>query len=152
MDRAEIIWAEGKRSIERQEASLDNIRTRSLALLSASGVIAALFAPRTFGRELGALQVGGLIAAFGAFAVTVGLGVLIQWPRKMAFALNLAWWFESKAPRTTVDADILLFRLSSKLWEAHEKNKTQVTRATTWLIGLCLTLPVQIAGWAVSLT
>lgn len=151
MEAGEMIWDEVKRSISRQESNLDSLRTRGLTLLSASGVIAALFSPRTLDRRIDALSMAGLVLALGAFAVSVLLTVIVQWPRRYDFAFKLDAWFEGQEHRTDITADQLSYRLSKQLWQAHQSNKANIEQTTNVLIGLCAMLALEVVGWIVSL-
>jgi len=151
MEAGEMIWDEVKRSISRQESNLDSLRTRALTLLSASGVIAALFSPRTLDRRIDAISMAVLILALGAFAVSVMLAVAVQWSRRYAFAFQMDAWFEGQEHRTDLTADQLSYRLSKHLWQAHKCNKTTIETTTKELIGLCAVLAIEVVGWMISL-
>jgi hypothetical protein len=80
----EILLDQARRQVDQQVGSLDTLRTRSTAVVSVGGIVAALFATH-FLPHAGNLT----LAAFASLFAVVALGVFILWPREWNIGVPL---------------------------------------------------------------
>ena len=74
-DSAALLWAEAQRQITRQEADLDNLRNRAVAMLSVASIVAALFGTHVVTSNP---HKGYVIVASICALVFFGVGVLLS--------------------------------------------------------------------------
>ena len=87
---AELLVTEIRAKLDGQTATLESARTRAATALSASGVIAGLFAQHLKG------SIGNWgLAALAAFALGALLALWILWPRKMTLSPDGKDWIKS---------------------------------------------------------
>lgn len=147
----DLVAEEVKRAIGRQEANLDGLRTRSLGLLSTSGIIAALFSPRTLNHSLNIWQTAALVVALLAFSGGVFTSIMIQKPADFKFSLDLDAWFVGSEPPQDPIASNVGYGIPKALWAAHQENNAKIAAKTKFLTCTCFAVLIQVVAWSLSL-
>jgi hypothetical protein len=145
--------------LARQQAALDNIRTRAGTLLAAASLVTSFLGAEALkdpGATAGAvdrsLQDWELVAifAFIGLAVTV---LAILWPRKFKFRISPSYYLERhievSEPWTT---DRLLRNLA--LWQEQHvlENQPKLDRMLSWFQAGSILLVVEVVAWLMDLT
>lgn len=147
METGELIWDEAKRLLGRQEGNLDGLRVRALGVLSAAGIVGAVFAAPgaangsspTWHRYL-------VLAAAGAFVLLAACSIYIQWPRKFDFSNSIDRWLEDLRTDGTLTPTDWYYNKSRDLNNFRAQNRTSIDRLATVLQVMCLLLAVQVAA------
>ena len=94
-DSAALLWDESRRQITRQEADLDTLRSRAVALLSVSSLVAGLFGARATTHHHPTFATVATVAALAFFSLSVLAILLVLAPKRKGweFAQNLDQWF-----------------------------------------------------------
>lgn len=150
METQAIIWDEAKRLLVRQEANLDGLRTRALALLSAGGLIAGLFAAASAGHKIVCWHAGFRVAAVALFGVSTVLALWIQWPRSWGFSRSLKDDLTAIAAGKPADTDEVYFNFAQDADDARACNEAKIKWLTRALTGICLTLGLQVVCWVLA--
>ena len=95
-DSAAILWAEAQRQITRQEADLDGLRTKTVAMLSVASLVAGLFGSGVVHLQHSQLALSGIVYALVLFSLTVAVALRILVPRQegWVFTENLGGWLD----------------------------------------------------------
>lgn len=151
LDASVMVWDEALRLLLRQEAEIDNLRTRSTALLSAAAVAAALFAARMPSRTVRGWHHDCLIAALVLFVLMTAAIAAIHWPRRFVFSAGLEHpvdLMESGSP-----PDIAAFTSNRSRWalKARESNRRPMTTMYKFMIVACVLFGAQVVAWGAAL-
>ncbi len=142
-----IIWDEAKRLIARQETSLDTLRTRSLGVLTAGGVVAAVFVAlngRVTHHPL--LRLTLSVSAACALLGCAALYAWIQRPVKVEFAHDLSGWIEAVRERKITDEE-LTYNLSNHMEERRRSNSLKIERLHETFGWMCGAFAVEVVCW-----
>ncbi len=142
-----IVWDEAKRLIARQEASLDTLRTRSLGVLTAGGVVAAVFVAlngRVTHHPLFRLTLS--VAAACALLCCAAFYAWIQRPVKFDFAHDLTMWIEAVRERKITDEE-LTYNLSNHMEGRRQDNSPKIERLHEAFAWMCGAFAVEVVFW-----
>ena len=123
-----FVWDEAKRLLARQEANVDGLRIRALGLLTAGGVIAALFAGHAKYHGWQDWPIGVAVAAF---CVMAGLALWVQLPQKFTFSHDLESWVGNMRRGEVVPISEAASNLSRDLNDYRKANRPKVQRIAT---------------------
>jgi len=87
-DASAVLWEQSKAEIAQQDADIDSLRTRAVALLSVGALVGGLFGSRLPHGHLSRMNVVALTAALVLFAASVVLAVAVAWPRDWYFGAD----------------------------------------------------------------
>jgi hypothetical protein len=161
-----VLYEESVRSITRQQAALDNARSRAGTLLAAAAIVTSFLGAEalkdpggTPGSSDRSLQYAELtaIGAFIALAVAV---VVVLWPRKFTFRISAKHYLTNhiKDPSNdlTDEASWSTERLQRNLalWiEKHVIANQRKINQLLWAFRLgCVLLAVEVVAWLIDLT
>ena len=149
-DSAALLWAEAQRQIIRQEADLNNLRNRAVAMLSVASIVAALFGTRIATEHRSLRVTAASIAALVFFGVGVLLSLLILAPKKdWAFTENLSDYFDllkaQKLTPTSVSAN-----LAEHFETSRKENKAKIEDLYGKFLIVCALVGLQVVAWAVA--
>jgi hypothetical protein len=152
VDLAELAWDEAKRQLVRQEADLDTLHTRSLAVLSAAAITGGLFAGR-LGSHRNSAQLVFLVLALACFAATAFVVVFIQWPRKWDFAHDeLPFYFAEIKDKGKLARAVDFSYQSAPRWSTRsghwQRSGRFRSRCRHWLAAPVLGLPAGVGASA----
>lgn len=142
-----ILWEQAKAHITKQDADLDSLRTRAVALLSAGALVGGLFGSRLPHGHRPLMNVVALIAALVLFGASVILAVAIGWPRAWYYGANQKPLVDGVA-----DGTVTLAQVNLSLALRAEQNWNENSRVMTLLYQmfavLCAVVGLQVAAWA----
>jgi hypothetical protein len=150
-DSAALLWAEAQRQISRQEADLDALRNRAVALLSVSSIVAALFGSHIATTHLSTRGTVGTILALVAFGLGALVALVILTPKRDAweFTENLRQYFEKLS-----DGSLTPVTVTTNLAEHFEgyrkNNQAKIERLYQFLIAACVLVGLQVIAWGVA--
>ena len=150
-DSAAVLWAEAQRQMTRQEADLDAVRNRAVALLSVSSVVAALFGSHIATGHLSTRGTAGTIVALVAFGLGALVALVILTPKRDAweFTENLRQYFARLD-----DGSLTPVTVTSNLAEHFEgyrkNNQAKIERLYRFLIAACVLVGIQVIAWGVA--
>jgi hypothetical protein len=146
-DASAVLWEQSKAQIAQQDADVDSLRTRAVALLSVGALVGGLFGSRLPHGHLSPVNVAALVAALALFAVSVGLAVAIAWPRD--------WYFGAEREplvSRVADGTATLAQVNLSLARRAEENWTSNYGATMHMYrlfaALCAVIGLQVMAWA----
>jgi hypothetical protein len=152
-DSAAILWEESRRQISRQESDLDTLRTRAVALLSVSSLVAGLFGGRVVSTHPHPTFVTvAIIAALTFFGVSVIAILFVLAPRKLGweFAQNLRQYF----PLLQADGPLYPITVTSNLARhveaSRRRNQVLLERLYSWFAIACVLTGLEVIAWGVS--
>jgi hypothetical protein len=128
-------------ALDRQYASLTDIRARSATLLSAAALVAAFIGPDAIqanGESLSgwvAIGIGGLVAV-------MGLVLAILWPRRFVFRLKAEVILDDHAGPDSNAADVTAF-LARALDGHHDLNERTLLQLQLFMRLACLAVGVE---------
>jgi hypothetical protein len=146
---------EARRSIARQEANLDALRTKTSAVLGAIAVVAGLFGPHALDRGRAGFS------AWVAIAVTTiafAAGCVVVYPRKFKFnVLSIGKWVtaldnarNTKIPQEVDDAVNSNDRdMAITLFKYLRDNKPKIEQMTTFYGIAVVGLLAEAVAWGV---
>jgi hypothetical protein len=155
MAEFDVLLEQARLQVSQQEASLDTLRTRSTAILSIGGVVAALFAPHYLHKG----DIWGYLAIV-AFAVTVITGTIIFWPREWAVGVPLGdyqdWIDERREWRKQYDPDgadltePLTEEIAGTLVLAYVNNRVRYGHLAVVYALQCSLLGIEVVLWVLA--
>jgi hypothetical protein len=149
-DAAALIWDQAKQQLAQQNADLDLLRTRAVAMLSVGALVAGLFGTRIPNSHIHSRALAFVIAALALFAVSVVLAVLVAAPRrKWEFTFKLDALLQRVDTGDAVPVDVTRnFAAWSEVARANNarqmKHLYSIFRLVCWLVGL------QVVAWALA--
>jgi hypothetical protein len=137
--------------LDRQAASLDSLRSRALAMLSVSALVAGFFGSQLPSGHQSARVILAVVAALVFFAVTVGLALVVLIPKRDAwhFAHFLGPWFAKIDAKNLTPIDVT-FRLAQHFEGYRIENKTKLERLYRCLSAICILVGLQVVVWVVA--
>ena len=144
-----VLLDEARRSITRQESTLDNLRSRSVAVFAASGVVAGFAAPKFVSHPASAVPAG---IALGAFVVGAVVALAVTWSRWFVFSENLGGYADWVREHNDNPAASRVFTLglAEHLEANRENNKPEMRHLTRLFHAQCSLLIVQVVLWALA--
>lgn len=144
-----VLWEQARAGQDQQGASADALRTRAIALLSVSALVAGLFGSRLPHPQHSLTTVAALVAALGLFAGSIILAVMIAWPRTWYDGAYLDALISQVADGTATLAQVNLSLAT--ITEANSaQNQGTLTRMYGLFAVLCLFVGLQVAAWAIA--
>jgi hypothetical protein len=144
-----VLWEQSKAEVAQQDADMDSLRTRAVALLSVGALVGGLFGSRLPHGHLSPMNAVALVVALVAFAASVFLAVAIAWPRD--------WYFGAdREPLVSgvADGTMTLARVNLSLAQRAEQNWTINYRTTRHIYRLfavlCAAVGLQVVAWAIA--
>jgi hypothetical protein len=148
----DAVYDEIRSQLARDVGSVDTLRTMALTLLSASGVIAGLFASRLgfAAKDASNLTLGCESFALLCFTVSVALAVIVVFPRTWTFEERMQYSLGlSSDPALTVES--WKTQMSARYIAYHDENRSAMAcryRAIAWI---AILLGAQVAAWGIGL-
>ncbi|HSS10021.1 MAG TPA: hypothetical protein VLL25_09060 [Acidimicrobiales bacterium] len=140
---------EARRSLARQENTLDVLRTKSVGVLATGGIVAGLAAPKVVSHTAATVPAYVALAAFVASAL---VGIYVLKPHGFEFSENLAsyaGWIRQHDAEPGADRAFIL-GLAENLEANRRDNRDKLgwlTRLFAWQCGL---LAAQVICWAIA--
>ncbi len=149
MSAGDVLLTQARSQLSRQESAVDTMRTRTTAVFSASGVVAALFGPKIL-TATNPTQWGYLAVAF-LFVGAIATGYVLA-PRNMTFTEKLDdWWDWLKRAEDADDRDEALSIGLAENLDALWKLNRDTTEDLGWgYLVLCIVFGLQVAAWAIA--
>jgi hypothetical protein len=146
-DASVVLWEQSKAQIAQQDADVDSLRTRAVALLSVGALVGGLFGSRLPHGHLSPMNVAALVAALALFAVSVGLAVAIAWPRDWYFGAEREPLLSRVADGTATLAQVnlSLARRAEQNWTSNYGTTMHMYRL---FAALCAVVGLQVVAWA----
>ena len=149
-DSAALLWAEAQRQITRQEADLNNLRNRAVAMLSVASIVAALFGTRIATEHHSVRVTATSIAALIFFGVGVLLSLLILAPKKdWAFTENLKGYFDLLKQQELTPTSVST-NLAQHFETSRKENKVKIEDLYGKFLIVCVLVGLQVIAWAVA--
>jgi hypothetical protein len=142
-----VVLEQTRQQLARQEAALNSIRNQALAVFSASGVAAALFAPHLLTKAVPAGIVAGVLFVAGTYSLIQTIKT-----RDFDFGVKLPGWFEwldNSHPSTESEA-MAASKIAKGLDGLREANKGAMKTVADWHNRLCWFFGLQVAAWIVA--
>lgn len=145
-DAMVAIWEECKAELAQQNSDFDTLRNRAVALLSVEALVGGLFGSR-LPSHMRTLNTVGLVAALVLFAVSIGLVIVIAWPRSWDGGFDNLSLADRVAEGTATHAEVkyALVITGEESWTAN--NDTLVDMSRLFAI-LCAVAGVLVVAWA----
>ena len=145
-DASGVLWESAKSALEQQNAAVDTLRTRAVAMLSVAALVGGLFGSR-LPHTYSAVNVTGLVAALALFACSIVLAVVIGWPRTWSFGAYLYPLITGVSDGAVTLAQVNL-SLATRAEENWAQNEVTLERLYGMFGALCLVVGLQVAAWA----
>jgi hypothetical protein len=144
-----LLFAQSSAEITQQNASLDALRTRAVALLSVGTLAGGLFGSHLTHGHLSTLNTVGLVAALALFAASVGVAITVAWPRKWIVGTNREPLIAQVAGGTASLAEVnyALASRTEQNWAANQKTLRDLYRLFAIL---CALTGAQVVAWAIA--
>ena len=145
--RLQFVWEEGLRAVERQTASLDEVRSRAAALLGAASIAAAFLASAALegGRSFEtATWIGSIAFALVGVETALILRPIPGWKFHRAPSVLLRDYVDHQSP---ADMDEMHRALAGCLEEDHAENKPKLDELYLGLTISCGALVVEILAF-----
>lgn len=151
--RARLMWEEAKRLLERQEASLNDLRSRAVAILGVGSIVSSVFGGLLFPQHHHSLRV--LIAgwmAVGFLGVTAILAVVIMAPWHWDFGQQLRKPLAQieQGQAITPKAIMLAWAKLFEVMRSDNKGKLAWLHRAFWVA--CFLTGAQVVAWAIAAT
>ncbi len=145
-----VLWEQSKAEVSQQDADMDSLRTRAVALLSVGTLVGGLFGSRLPHGHRPCYNVVGLIAALVLFGASVVLAVSIAWPREWSFGADRKPLVDGVADGTVTLAlvNLSLAVRAEKNWNTNYSTMRRLYRLFAWL---CAAVGLQVVAWAIAL-
>ena len=143
------MWEQSKAEIAQQDADIDSLRTRAVALLSVGALVGGLFGSRLPHGHLSRMNVAALAAALVLFAASVVLAVAVAWPRDWYFGADREPLVSGVADGTVTLAQVNL-SLASRAEQNRTKNYGTIRHMYRLFAVLCAVVGLQVVAWAVA--
>jgi hypothetical protein len=146
---SEVLLAQARSQLARQEAAVDTLRTRATAVFSASGVVAALFASHLLSLANPSKWV---YVAFAMLFVGVLVTIYVLVPRHMVFTEQLDdWWPWLDAAKGANDVDDAAAQgLAENLSTLWKLNQDPLRKIGKGFMILCIVFGLQVAAWVLA--
>lgn len=149
-DSAALLWVEAQRQITRQEADLDSLRNRAIALLSVSSIVAALFGSHIATVHLSTRATIATIAALVAFGLGALVSLAILTPKRgWEFTENLAQYF-AKITDGTLTPVTITTNLAEHFEGYRKNNQSKIEFLYRLLIAACVLVGLQVIAWGIA--
>jgi hypothetical protein len=146
--RPDLVFDEVTRLIVRQEASLDNLRSRAGGMLGVAALVAALFGGRvTQAHHHGTWRTALEICALVLFGLTAAVVLDVERPRQFHFGHDPTPWLDMLTAGEVVDVTDFATNVGRQLNDQRKTNKAKIERlwhAYTWV---CLLIGLQVLAW-----
>jgi hypothetical protein len=148
-DASAVLWEQSKAEIAQQDADVDSLRTRAVALLSVGALVGGLFGSRLPHGHLSPMNVAALVVALVLFAASVVLAVAIAWPRNWYFGAD-----REPLVSRVADGKATLAQVNLSLAQRAEQNWTENYSTMRRMYGLfallCAAAGLQVVAWAIA--
>jgi hypothetical protein len=145
-----VLWEQSKAEVSQQEADMDSLRTRAVALLSVGTLVGGLFGSRLPHGHRPWYNVVALVAALVLFGASVILAVAIAWPRDWRFGADRKPLVSGVADGTVTLAQVNL-SLAVRAEDNWNKNYSTMRRLYRLFAWLCAVVGLQVVAWAIAL-
>jgi hypothetical protein len=143
-----VLWEYAKAGADQQSTEFDSLRTRAVAIASVATLVSGLF-----GSQLSAhhshFKTAALVAALACFGITIGLVVVIAWPRSWYSGVQL-----DELVTRVADGEASLAQINLTLASRVEENWTANQRTLSSLYPLfgleCLLVGLQVIAWSIA--
>lgn len=148
---AGLLWEQAQRQLSQQNADLDTLRTRAIAMLSVATLVAGLFGSRLPRGHESIKTLIALIIALALFGVSVLLAILVAVPRKRwIFSFTFDQLLKLIEDNTARPVDVA-YNLTRWAEEARSSNKAKLKPMYAMFGCLCVLTGLQVIAWAVAL-
>ena len=150
---AAVLWDESRRQITRQEAGLDSLRTRAVALLSVSSLVAGLFGGRFANiRSHEGYAKLAIVVALVTFTLSVVAVIVILTPKKKGwvFAQDLDQYFPLLSKGRLVPFDVTR-NLAKHFEQSRKANAGPLEWRYCWFTAACVFTGLEVVAWGISI-
>jgi membrane-associated PAP2 superfamily phosphatase len=145
-----LIWEQARQQLAQQNADLDLLRTRSVAMLSVAALVAGLFGTRLPHGQLHGRTLVFLIIALALFAASVVLAVLVAAPRRdWEFAFKFSSLLERVDKIEARPGDVTR-NFTSWAESAWANNLRLMQPLYTMFRLVCVLVGLQVIAWAIA--
>jgi hypothetical protein len=150
-DSTKLLWEQAQRQLAQQNADLDTLRTRAIALLSVSAIVAGLFGSRLSHTHLSTGAAISAILALGLFAINVVLTVWIVTPVKNGwrFTYPLRALITRTEAGTVLPMDVAI-SLAHYAEQSRKENEDKLASFYGQSRIVCVLAGIQVVAWAVA--
>lgn len=147
---AALLWAQAQQQLSQQNAELDALRTRAVAMLSVATLVAGLFGTQLPHSHVHGRTVGAVAIALLLFAADALLAILIAAPRKQwLFTFGLDPLLDLVEAGSVRPEDITV-SLASRAEENRRMNNVKLKPMYTMFGWICALVGLQVIAWAVA--
>jgi hypothetical protein len=118
----EVAYEASLRAIDRQYASLTDLRARSATLLAAAALVASVIGPDAIRASGGSIS-GWTVVGMAALVVVMTLILAILWPRSFTFRLSADVILDEHADKSGADISALLAFIARSQDRHHQANE-----------------------------
>jgi hypothetical protein len=147
-EAAALVWEESRRQIVRQEADVDGLRTRAVALLSVSSLVAGLFGGHVLSHGAGRPAVIAALASFAGSVVAVLVVLAPRW--HWEFEQILEEYIERLTTKTLSPLEASL-GLARTVELSRTRNKKQIGTLYWWFFAACILTGLEVIFWGLSI-
>jgi hypothetical protein len=148
--RPDFVVAETTRLLARQEASLDNIRSRAVAMLSVGALVAGLFGGHVLAARAVGWRAAVEVVALALFGVTAVLVVMTERPQDFDFGHDPTQWIDELREGRGVDATDWAYNVSRDLNKYRKHNAPKIKRLAGMYTAICFLVGLQVLAWGVA--
>jgi hypothetical protein len=149
-EAAGLLWEQAQRQLLQQNADLDTLRTRAVAMLSVAALVAGLFGSRLPRDHVSARTLTAVTLALCLFAGSVVLALAVAAPKKkwlFTFKLDKLLDLVREGQATPMDATYNLARWAE---DARQLNAAKQQRMYAMFGWVCVLVGLQVVAWAVA--
>ena len=144
-----MVVEEARRMFVGQQATLDSLRTRAIAMLSVGALVAGLFGSQ-LPKNQSDYSVGAVVVALVAFGISVALAATIVSPRRFNFDHGLSAPlrdFKDGEPVRSYDLAVSWARGYEK---DRSENEDKLRSLMTCFQVVCALIGVQVVAWGLA--
>lgn len=149
-DSAALLWAQAQQQLSQQNADLDALRTRAIAMLSVATLVAGLFGTRLPDVHPSPRAVIAVTAALALFAASVVLAILVAAPRKgwlFTFKLDALLGLVDDGRAAPMD---VTRNLATWAEDARSENTGKLDGMYGMFRWVCVLVGLQVVAWAIA--
>lgn len=148
---AMMVCEEARRLLVRQEANLDTLRARAVAILSVGSLAAGLFGSRVNTAHASAASTSLIVAALASFGFAALLVVIVLWPRDWKFEHGLSDPLERLRSGVRVPVLDVGTSWATGYESDREANRNQLESLMCVFLWACTFTALSVVLWGVAL-
>ena len=136
--------------LERQERTLDTLRTQAVALLSAASIVAGLFGGRLLSQNVGTRGDVAVTLALVLFGVTSVLAIIVLLPWKWKFTHDLGPALKQVRLRRSIDPIQPMFVWAQGFESMRADNEPKLNCLMKCFWAAVILVGAQVVCWSVA--